>query len=87
MTTKQAFSVPVGTLIIHKRYGKAVVYDHIHNFGPAIIPTTPYGRYLLQQDSGMPDCPIHELWRTATPYLATDYKRNLQFYIAKDRAG
>lgn len=80
MTTKQAFAIPIGSIVIHKRYGKAIIYDHIHNFGPSIIPTTLYGRLLLQIDSGMPDCPINELWRTATPYLASDYKRNLQVY-------
>lgn len=78
MNTKAAFNILSGTQVIHTRYGLCRVNGIIPDFGPIIQPITYKGRILLQYDSGCPDCPVTELWRTPFPYLATDYKRNLK---------
>lgn len=52
----------------HKRYGESYVIKIIKNFGPIIQPTTKEGLELLETDSGA---------APGTPYLCSDYKRNL----------
>lgn len=78
MKTKIAFGLKKGEIVRHKRYGLSKVENIVPEFGPVIIPSTIYGRLLLKTDSGCPDCPINELWRTAFPYLVTDFKQNLK---------
>lgn len=78
MTTKTALTLPINSYVYHKRYGKSQVVDILTNMGPVIIPATPQGRMILQLDSGCPECPYTELWRTGYRYLASDYKRNLK---------